>query len=159
VKTIEESTTKPIGIAAYLVCAILVITAAGGAISLYDHFYATAQQITQESRGNQWVGEKATPREPIQIVVRNSPRVCVKIEDVNIVDENLIVFTRRVCGQADDYAEAHWRAEASDGTVINSGMTNWEIDESEKGQRSEWDAWRYETFDARITRVVLWTSN
>lgn len=155
---LEFPFARPVRVAAWIICAILVLVGISAALTIYIRLHYFNKEMAQESRTAQWVGEKEPPKPPIKIEVRNNKRSCIKIEFAGLDSDHLYVFVRRVCGAAGDYAEGHWRAEAADGTVINSGYTNWQVDNADKGQRSEWDAWEYEKFDARTTKVVLWVS-
>ena len=154
----DEAVAKPVWLAAWIICGVLALLGVSAAVGIYIRLHYFNQATMLESRSAEQVGEKALPIDPIKIEIRNSPRICVRIEFAGMNSDHLYVFVRRVCGANGDYAEAHWRAEASDGTVINSGMTNWQVDDTDKGQRAEWDPWQYENIDPRITKVVIWTS-
>jgi len=155
---LDQAVAKPSGIAVWILCGILVLIGLSTAVSIYIRLHFFNRTTAQEQRSSEWVGEKVPPKAPVKIEVRNDPHVCIRIEFAGLNSDHLYVFVRRLCGKAGDYAEGHWRAEAADGTVIDSGYTNWQVDNEDKGQRAEWDPWQYETFDARITKVVIWTS-
>lgn len=70
---------------------------------------------------------------------------------------NLTMFVRRVCGRSGDYGEIHWKALASDGTVLSNGYTNWEVMYADIGNRAEWR--ENVPVDARITKLVVWAAD
>lgn len=153
-----------------LVWVVVVLVLGLAAITWHtvrSQFHGQVTQSAQAKRSADWVGEKVPPKSPIQIVVHNSNNQCLHIEEVHVNNEpddefdygrhGLVVFVRRVCGHAGDYAEAHYRVEAADGTVIDSGYTNWEVDNSALNQKSEWDI--AHSMDGRATKIILWTSD
>lgn len=91
---------------------------------------------------------------PVKITLLNGTHSCIRIEDAHFGKE-LVVSTRRICGAEGDYDEAHWKALAADGDLIETGYANWEVMGANLNQPSKWDTGFRP--DPRIVEVVLWT--
>lgn len=135
--TQDIETTKDIGIVGILFTLIVIGLGVAGVVWL--GFVMTGHdfgnQVSQEHRAAEWVGEKTPPKAPIKIIVKNGSG-CIKIDHVRIEGDHLRILTHRVCGVSGDYAEVHWRVVANN-TVIDSGYTNWQVTASDVGQFSE----------------------
>ena len=164
---IERVVFRPVRVIAWCMVILVLGITSGVWLVIRSQIHSQNVQAEQAQRSAEWVGEKAPPKDKIEVVVHNSKNQCIWIEHVNVnneppgefdfISDGMTVFVRRTCGHVGDYAEAHYRVEAADGTVIDSEYTNWAVDYSDLNQMSEWRTNFHS--NARATKIVLWTSN
>lgn len=164
----DKAVATPLGISAYLVILIILAFVVLAWLGVTKGLREYNQQVIESARSAQWVGEKAVLAKPVKIKVANSADVCIKVASVHVnqtntnqdnwvFDKDLIIFAERVCGHRGDYAEVHWKALSSDNTVLQSGYTNWQVDNASVKQKAEYDT-SYSP-DPRVAKIVVWTSN